>query len=484
MDGRGNNNNNNNVHDHQPPNARFEFTPTWIIAVVSSIIVIISFSLERGLHWLGQKLKHKQMDELNHALLKLEEELMILGFISLLFNVFQGAIGRICMPKDFAYHMLPCKRSTTVPAVNHFSSTNFVDDHNYNIHRRHLLSASSQANFQHCSRKGKVPLLSLEALHQLHIFIFVLAVVHVIFCATTMLLASAKIRLWKRWEESIDKRQPTQSEDDDEFRKRADGFWRRAAVIAWMMAFAKQFYGSITKSDYMYLRRGFIKKHCPGEHKFDFYEHIKKTYQHDFKKVVGISWYLWVFVVLFLLLNLEGWHTYFWLSFLPLIMLLLVGAKLEYIITRMALELNLKTEDKEAQQQPEHDHQRYSDRRRQQQQRKEINKHGSHRHVVNPSDEYFWFHSPPLVLRLIHFILFQNSFEIAFFFWIWTTYGFRSCIMEKPAYIITRLILGGIVQVLCSFSTLPLYSLVTQMGSEYKKPPDEEEHGKAEERSS
>lgn len=58
MDGRGNNNNNNNVHDHQPPNARFEFTPTWIIAVVSSIIVIISFSLERGLHWLGQVLLH------------------------------------------------------------------------------------------------------------------------------------------------------------------------------------------------------------------------------------------------------------------------------------------------------------------------------------------------------------------------------------------------------------------------------------------
>ena len=41
--------------------------------------------------------------------------------------------------------------------------------------------------------QGKVPLLSLEALHQLHIFIFVLAVVHVIFCATTMLLASAKV---------------------------------------------------------------------------------------------------------------------------------------------------------------------------------------------------------------------------------------------------------------------------------------------------
>lgn len=454
MDGRGN-------IVHEPPNAKFEFTPTWIIAVVSSIIVIISFSVERGLHRLGQLLKRKKQDELNHALLKLKEELMILGFISLLLNVFQGAIGRFCMPKDFANHMLPCKRP--VSTVNHFSSPNFIDD--YNIHR-HLLS--SQTNFQHCSRKGKVPLLSLEALHQLHIFIFVLAVVHVIFCATTMLLASAKIRLWKRWEDSI-YRGTTISQDDNEFKERAEGFWKNAAVVAWMVAFAKQFHGSITKSDYIYLRRGFIKKHCPGEPNFNFYDHITKTYQHDFKKVVGISWYLWAFVVLFLLLNLEGWHTYFWMSFLPLIMLLLVGAKLEYVITRMAQELNSRIEDKEAQQEQVHDNINRFHR-----QHKEIKRHGS-RHVVNPSDEHFWFGRPSLVLVLIHFILFQNSFEIAFFFWIWTTYGFKSCIMDKPAFIITRLILGGIVQVLCSYSTLPLYSLVTQMGSEYKKPMEEDQ---------
>ena len=38
--------------------------------------------------------------------------------------------------------------------------------------------------------------------------------------------------------------------------------------------------------------------------------------------------------------------------------------------------------------------------------------------VVRPSDDHFWFHRPCLVLHLIHFILFQNAFEIAVFFWI------------------------------------------------------------------
>lgn len=41
--------------------------------------------------------------------------------------------------------------------------------------------------------------------------------------------------------------------------------------------------------------------------------------------------------------------------------------------------------------------------------------------VVKPSDEHFWFSKPQIVLYLIHFILFQNAFEIAFFFWIWVS---------------------------------------------------------------
>jgi hypothetical protein len=31
-----------------------------------------------------------------------------------------------------------------------------------------------------------------------------------------------------------------------------------------------------------------------------------RALEHDFKEVVGISWYLWLFVILFLLLNING----------------------------------------------------------------------------------------------------------------------------------------------------------------------------------
>ncbi|CAB4269296.1 unnamed protein product [Prunus armeniaca] len=41
--------------------------------------------------------------------------------------------------------------------------------------------------------------------------------------------------------------------------------------------------------------------------------------------------------------------------------------------------------------------------------------------------------------------------------------------MGKVKYIIPRIVIGVFIQVLCSYSTLPLYAIVTQMGSNFKK---------------
>ncbi|XP_065849090.1 MLO-like protein 13 isoform X2 [Euphorbia lathyris] len=359
-----------------------QFTPTWIVALVCFIIVLMSLFAERALHSLGKLLRKKKQEALFEALQKVKEELMLLGFISLLLTVTQTTISRICIPPHLALHMLPCKREETERSSSHENYFRYAVNR-----RRHLLSESN--NVAHCELEGKIQLISLEALHQLHIFIFVLAVVQVIFCATTMVLGGARIRQWKVWEDSIKHETKSEGEAKPEqedhhhlfFEKHARGYWRKAAIVSWMISFFKHFTGSITKSDYVALRYGFIQTHCPHIPRFDFHSYILRTLETDFRRICGISWYLWLFVVIFLLLNVQGWHTYFWLAFLPII----------------------------------------------------------------------------------------NSFEIAFFFWIWFTYGFESCIMEKLGYIIPRLIMGVLVQVICSYSTLPLYALVSQMGSNFKK---------------
>ena len=73
-----------------------------------------------------------------------------------------------------------------------------------------------------------------------------------------------------------------------------------------------------------------------------------------------------------------------------------MGAKLEHIITRLA----------------------HAAQAQQEQVAVEKNVKDREGTRVKPSDKHFWFSRPALVLDLIHFILFQNSFEIAFFFWI------------------------------------------------------------------
>lgn len=336
---------------------------------------------------------------------------------------------KICIPGGWTDHLLPCKTD---------SSSTVLDT----ITARRLLSSQES----YCNAKNEVPLLSVEALHQLHVFIFVLAITHVVFSVLTMVLAGLKIREWKHWEDSI-------KASDSEHGQRTvlhvnqfefiqdhfKGMGKESRFLVWLYSFGKQFYGSVTKSDYTTMRLGFVMTHCGSNPKFDFHKYMVRALEADFKKVVGISWYLWIFVGIFLLLNVGGWNTYFWIAFIPLILLLAVGTKLEHVISQLAHDIAEKHSAIEGDL------------------------------VVTPSDDHFWFRRPKIVLYLIHFILFQNAFEISFFFWILSTYGFGSCIMGKLQYIVPRLVIGVIIQILCSYSTLPLYAIVTQMGSSFKK---------------
>ncbi|XP_042015093.1 MLO-like protein 1 [Salvia splendens] len=423
-----------------------EFTPTWVVAAVCTVIVAISLAVERFIHYTGTYLKKKKQKPLFEAVQKVKEELMLLGFISLMMTVFQGRIVKICVNPGVMDDFLPCSLSARPSSGGEGSNGTHATPEVSGGHRR-LLAEEAAAGY--CAAKDKVPMLSLEALHHLHIFIFVLAIVHVTFSVLTIVFGGAKIRQWKHWEDSISKdnynvdnalkHKVTRVQDHDFIKKRFLGVGKNSAILGWLHAFFKQFYASVTKSDYAALRLGFITTHCRGSPKFNFHKYMIRALEDDFKIVVGISWYLWVFVIVFLLLNVNGWHTYFWIAFVPFFLLLAVGTKLEHVISELAHEVA----------------------------EKHIAIEGEL--VVRPSDDHFWFSRPQIVLVLIHFILFQNAFEIAFFFWIWVQYGFDSCIMGHVRYIIPRLIIGVFIQVLCSYSTLPLYALVTQMGTNFKK---------------
>jgi len=365
----------------------------------------------------------------------------------------QTPISKICIPAKAGSVMLPCK-----PKGGDKSGGG--DGHRRLLwypgedHRRFLAGAG--AGDDYCVKKGKVSLISTNGVHQLHIFIFVLAVFHVVYSVATMALARMKMRRWKKWEQETNSLEYQFATDPSRFRfTNQTSFVKRhlglpsTPGVRWIVAFFRQFFASVTKVDYLTMRQGFINAHLSPNAKFDFQKYIKRSLEDDFKVVVGISLPLWFVAIFILFIDIRGLGTLIWISFVPLVILLLVGTKLEIVIMEMAKEIQDKaTVIKGAP-------------------------------IVEPSDRFFWFNRPEWVLFLIHLTLFQNAFQMAHFVWTLLTPGLKDCYNEKLGLSIMKVVVGVSLQVLCSYITFPLYALVTQMGSHMKKAIFEEQTAKA-----
>ncbi|XP_068331134.1 MLO-like protein 6 isoform X2 [Pyrus communis] len=417
-----------------------EETPTWAVAVVCFVLLAVSIFIEHTIHLIGKWLARKDKRALVEALEKIKSELMLLGFLSLLLTVLQEPISDICISKSIGATWHPCKYNKSSKSGKNGRKLLEI----FNPRRRLAVKG-----YDYCTEKGKVAFVSSYGIHQLHIFIFVLAVFHVLYCILTLGLGRYKMRTWKVWEKetkSIDYRQFYNDSErfrfarDTSFGRRHLNFWSKSPVSLWIVSFFRQFSHSVTKVDYLTLRHGFIMAHlAPGsESTFDFQKYINRSVEEDFKVIVGISPIIWFSAVLFLLSNTYGWYSYIWLPTIPLIIVLMVGTKLQVTITKMGLRI---------------------------QESGDVVKGAP---LVQPSDHLFWFGSPRFMLYLLHFVLFQNAFQMAFFAWSTYEFGITSCFHRSTEDIVVRLSFGVLVQVLCSYLTLPLYALVTQMGSTMK----------------
>jgi mlo protein len=423
-------------------------TPTWAVAGVCAIIILISIALEKVLHRLGKWFTDKHKKALFEALEKVKAELMVLGFISLILTFSQYYIARICIPVRVADTMLPCS--------GHIEAATEEGEHRRRLlwyERRNLVGGSSSTG---CS-EGKVPIITVDGLHQLHILIFFLACFHVVYSALTMALGRLKIRRWKVWEEETSSPDYEFSVDPTRFRlthetsfvKAHTSYWTRFPILFYIGCFFGQFITSVSKSDYLTLRNGFISNHLAPGSRFNFQRYIKRSLEDDFQTVVGVSPVLWASFVIFLLLNVNGWQALFWASLIPPVIILAVGTKLQAILTKMAVDI-------------------------------------SERHavvqgipLVQASDKYYWFGRPQLVLNIIHFALFQNAFQLTYFLWVLYEFGIDSCFHENFRLVIAKICLGVFVLLLCSYITLPLYALIAQMGTHMKKSIFDEQTAKA-----
>lgn len=157
---------------------------------------------------------------------------MLLGFISLLLTIGQTPISNICISKNVASTMHPCSAAEEAKKYGKKDTGKKEDGDGEKSGRRLLLELAESyiprrslatKGYDKCADKvtntlpyyisnhshlvkpiliaivgftqGKVAFVSAYGIHQLHIFIFVLAVVHVIYCIVTYALGKTKVTI-------------------------------------------------------------------------------------------------------------------------------------------------------------------------------------------------------------------------------------------------------------------------------------------------
>ncbi|KAH9751361.1 MLO-like protein 4 [Citrus sinensis] len=347
-------------------------TPTYTVASVITVLIFVCFLVQRAIYRFGKWLKMTRRKALFASLEKIKEELMLLGLISLLLAQWARWISEICVNSSlFSSKFYTCSEDDNGIHQKMLSKSSFLFLNESDVPPKGIINNHKS----HQCGEGHEPFVSLEGLEQLHRFLFVLGITHVLYSCLAVGLAMSK------------------------------------------------------------------KHKLPLS--YNFHNYIVRSMEDEFHGILGISYPLWGYAILCIFVNIHGLNIYFWLSFIPAILVMVVGTKLQHVVSSLALEIMEQTGPSVGTQ-------------------------------VKPRDDLFWFRKPEILLRLIQFIIFQNAFEMATFIW--------SLIEQNIAIVSTYNNLAFntithntsdiawiLVQFWCSYSTVPLNVIVTKMGSRWKK---------------
>lgn len=367
-------------------------TPTWAFATVVTLMVSLGFFFQGTLKRTKKWLNRTKRKSLLAALDKIKEELMLFGLLSLLMGHWIVFVARICVKSSvLSSRFYPCALEIDLKRVRHISIAS--ENLNSSVPREH----NNDGIREYCP-EGRESFASYESLEQLHRLIFVLGVTHVSYSFIAIALAMIKIYGWRAWENEAkalaiqNAQESVQASSTGPNIRRLSTFvfhhtshpWSQHRVLVWLLCFSRQFWSSINRADYMALRLGFISTHeLPIS--YDFHNYMLRSMDDEFRDMVGISVPLWIYAIACIFLNFHGSNIYFWLSFLPAILILLIGTKLHRVVVKLAVEVV------------------------------DTSRRGYYR--FNLRDELFWFGKPKLLLWSIQFISFQNAFEMATFIW-------------------------------------------------------------------
>lgn len=166
--------------------------------------------------------------------------------------------------------------------------------------------------------EGEEPFWSGNMIHQTHLFIFIVAVVHVCYASASIVIALWRMRRWKQFE----KQQNHQLQE----LKNTNLVYGKNAFEYWFWSFWAQFSPTVDESLYLSMRALFIERmEFPDD--FDFLSFVVNTLVEEFAVVVRTDWVMWIVAAIWILVPAFLIVT----TILAVLVVLLAGTKLEMI---------------------------------------------------------------------------------------------------------------------------------------------------------
>ncbi|GBG85854.1 hypothetical protein CBR_g40665 [Chara braunii] len=434
-----------------------EETPSYRIAVVVFVFIAASLLIEHSFHHLIHYLEHQRKKGLHQAVVKVKDELMLLGLLSLILSVFSTYFASVCIKSEDDFAWYPCAEKEIDTLRKYREKTWFEKtvlpnepdaDKKESIEKFYV---DPKKGLGGCKDPGYEPWITFDAANYLHYLLFVLASVLIVYASFSFLLAFVRVRRWRISELKTHEDAPKLEGMTNDERLRFAGLQDSPSllygvgqaggnifsrVIFWISCFFQMPFRSIGKRDYITLRMLFLIKHDLPMN-FDFHWYIMRCMEEDFSELVGVPWPFWVFLCLLLLGDVSSANLFWWCQVVAFVLILIVATKCLAIVRTLSREATKGT-----------GHFVATDPR--------------------PTDELFWFKKPRFLLGCIHFVVFVNSLDLAaILFHRWKFYDVH-CLdlvfgMNLLGY---RIALSVLTLFFSAFVALPIYAIAAQMGSE------------------
>ena len=172
----------------------FTQTDSWAVAIAFVVFAILSVLIEKAVHWLKHSLHAKKT--LLKVVHKAEEELFLLGSVSFILLVFEDTLVANSCVKTSRFDV---ETWAMCPYVGSYDSSYAASydaapsAYGTRSSRRGRRLAAAVDDDDACDDDAE-PFLSRAVLHQVHLFIFFLALAHVCYTTATLTLGRWRLR--------------------------------------------------------------------------------------------------------------------------------------------------------------------------------------------------------------------------------------------------------------------------------------------------